>query len=151
VKSNAGEYLLGTREPKAMPETLSPEVVKMVNADFPEHLRGEAIRLLEACPGENGEDRVHLAVLSLARGDVQELRLGIKEAQTDWRDVLVAAEHAQRPAHWDTPIMEATARADGWLRCPACGWLFCLSNQSSWNGHRHRRCGQRLTLNEKIG
>jgi hypothetical protein len=38
-----------------------------------------------------GPERVHVAVLELARGNVQELLRAVVEAETDWRDVLVAA------------------------------------------------------------
>ena len=39
----------------------------------------------------NNGERVHLAILQLARGDPARFREQLKLAQTDWRDVLVAA------------------------------------------------------------
>ena len=41
--------------------------------------------------GLMGADRVHLAILLLSRGDMQQFREVLRQARQDWRDTLVAA------------------------------------------------------------
>jgi hypothetical protein len=82
---------------------ITEEVRKRIRVLFPEHqwLRVESL-LEERCsaglplaghlgdePG--GFDRVHLAVLKLSRGSLEQLKLEIEGARRDWRDTLVAA------------------------------------------------------------
>jgi len=45
-----------------------------------------------------GLERIRFAVLKLSNGDIPELRRHIKQAQVDWRDVLVAAGFGHDPA-----------------------------------------------------
>ena len=40
-------------------------------------------------------DRVHLAILLIARGDVQQFRVALQQARQDWRDTLVTAGLAE--------------------------------------------------------
>ena len=47
--------------------------------------------------GVNGIERVQCAVLKIGSGSLQRLRQAIKQAQVDWRDVLVAAGFANDP------------------------------------------------------
>ncbi|TAL30564.1 MAG: hypothetical protein EPN97_12165 [Alphaproteobacteria bacterium] len=41
-------------------------------------------------------ERIRFAVLKLSNGNIEELEKHIREAHIDWRDVLVAAEFAER-------------------------------------------------------
>jgi len=128
-----------------MPEPLTWEVRACVATQFPEPVRAQAIQALERYQGQE-VNRVRLAALTLARDDLSELLLQVQEAQQDYRDVLLAAEDAARQpngVNWQSPPADAPVSVTGWLTCPGCGRRFCLSNTRSWNGQRHRRCGQR--------
>jgi hypothetical protein len=46
----------------------------------------------------------------------------------------------------DAPAVTVTINSRGWVKCPYCGILFKPTNASSWNGERHRKCGQRLQM-----
>jgi hypothetical protein len=37
---------------------------------------------------------------------------------------------------------------EGWIQCPCCGWRFALHDKSSWAGEKHRKCGQRLVIDD---
>jgi hypothetical protein len=68
---------------------------------FPPQQQEEAARLLADECGNNlpfcedfgpvGLERIRFAVLKLSGGNIEELRTAIKDAQTDWRDVLMWA------------------------------------------------------------
>lgn len=68
---------------------------------FPPQQQEEAARLLADECGNNlpfcedlgpvGLERIRFAVLKLSGGNIEELRTAIKDAQTDWRDVLMGA------------------------------------------------------------
>jgi hypothetical protein len=68
---------------------------------FPPQQQEEAARLLADECGNNlpfcedldpvGLERIRFAVLKLSGGNIEELRTAIKDAQTDWRDVLMSA------------------------------------------------------------
>jgi hypothetical protein len=53
-------------------------------------------------------DRVHLAIIKLAEGDVGKFQQALRLAQTDWRDVLVAAGLAN--ADWPLVLAQAGIR-----------------------------------------
>jgi hypothetical protein len=53
-------------------------------------------------------DRVHLAILKLAEGDAGKFQQALRLAQTDWRDVLVAAGLAH--ADWPRALAEEGIR-----------------------------------------
>ncbi|HYP40204.1 MAG TPA: hypothetical protein VEX13_07565 [Chloroflexia bacterium] len=71
---------------------------------FPPQHHEEAARLLAGECGNNlpfcedlgpvGLERIRFAVLKLSGGNIEELRTAIKDAQTDWRDVLMWAGFA---------------------------------------------------------
>ena len=63
--------------------------------------------LLEGADRDRARARVHLATIKLAHGDVVRFQQALAMAQTDWRDVLVAAGLA----HADWPEVLRTA---GW-------------------------------------
>jgi hypothetical protein len=45
----------------------------------------------------------------------------------------------------DNPPAEVVPHTPGWVRCPFCRKYFSLTDYS-WNGERHRTCGQRLVV-----
>ena len=38
--------------------------------------------------------------------------------------------------------------SDGWTRCPSCGFRFKITDTNAWDGHRHKRCGTRLSIED---
>lgn len=80
---------------------LSPKTVEHINALFaPECREGVADLLSLQCGNnlpfceESDEvqlERVRFAALKLSKGDLRELKKAVKLAQTDWRDLLMAA------------------------------------------------------------
>lgn len=81
---------------------LSPRVRRRMEVDYPgvDHERAVAVLVgldLGAWRiGDHaaGRERIHAALLRLARGDVRRLEQTAAEARVDWRDVLVAADLA---------------------------------------------------------
>ena len=48
----------------------------------------------------------------------------------------------------DAAPATVTPNSKGWVTCPSCGWGFKPTDPNAWNGDRHRRCGQRLRIQE---
>ena len=79
--------------------TVSPLVRGAIAAHFAPAPARELVALLAATPlpfleptdRTRDRDRVHLAVLKLAAGDVTRFRASLALAGTDWRDVLMSA------------------------------------------------------------
>jgi hypothetical protein len=84
-----------------------------LQAIFPAKDLAEAERLISEECGESiplwrdrtptGLERIRLAVVRLSKGELADLRAAIREANTDWRDVLVAAGFAndiEAHRHW---------------------------------------------------
>jgi hypothetical protein len=72
------------------------DVLRVAARDFPGDQTFEALRVLSGCgDGENEgvRDRVHAAVLKLARGNIEELRRLTEMAKADPRDVIAPAEN----------------------------------------------------------
>lgn len=49
----------------------------------------------------------------------------------------------------DNAAMKIDPTADGWIRCPCCGWRFSIKDKNAWTGRRHRRCGQKLHISDR--
>ena len=83
---------------------LTAQTLQRVEALFSERERADVVNKLEEdCgsdlplwnpPTPKGLERIRYAVLKLSEGDLDKLDYWIKEANTDWRDVLVAADFA---------------------------------------------------------
>lgn len=152
---------------------LNAKTLRIIESMFPPEQREDVRQFLVAecgnnLPGFGSSDeeeieRLHCAALKLSKGHLDELLLVIEEIQEDWRDILMAAHFASSPTDhtaWadnylstanqllptDNEPIEAAVYQLNWVKCPQCGWRFCLKNTSSWSGERHRRCGQRLRL-----
>ncbi len=95
------DLAMGGSEPVELTESVTRKVKQL----FPAHEQAEAIRLLEKECGRNlpfheddnarGLERVRLAVLKLAGGNLSGLRQQIEVAKGDWRDVLNMAEYPE--------------------------------------------------------
>jgi hypothetical protein len=90
-----------------MAASLSPGTVRRIAALFPESERSEVAQLLVEECGDNlpfaetlkaaGIERIRFAVLKISGGSPDRLWEAVELAQTDWRDVLVAAGFATDP------------------------------------------------------
>lgn len=67
-------------------------------------------------PHENERERVQLAILRLAAGDAAKLAKFVAAPKTDYRDVLVAAEHPMTPAEGEAAQRAAREVIDRWGR-----------------------------------
>jgi len=94
----------------------SANVERVVRGDFPPDRVPEVLAILNEYGTERWHhepDRVRLAALKIAAGRLEELRIQIKNAKTDYRDVLASAEYPPQytainerifrltlPGHW---------------------------------------------------
>ena len=79
-----------------IPEVTSGDVDRVVRRDFPEEKHAEVLEILSVYGRESwqcGEDRVRLAALKLADGDVGKLRGEIDRAVLDYHGVISGAEY----------------------------------------------------------
>ena len=84
---------------------LSDNTIKKVGILFPEHLQDEAKKILNEDCGTNlpfcensdkhSMERIRFAAIKLSNGDLEKLVDAVVLAQTDWRDLLVAADFAE--------------------------------------------------------
>ena len=78
------------------PSVSDADVERVVKRDFPADARAEVFSILHEYGVEEWQRepvRVRLAVLKLANGSMERLRLEIKGAKSDYRDVLAPAEY----------------------------------------------------------
>jgi hypothetical protein len=68
-------------------------------------LESAVLPFLDSAERDRGRARVHLAIIKLADGDMLRFQQALTLAQTDWRDVLVAAGLAN--ADWPKVLREA--------------------------------------------
>lgn len=74
--------------------SVSPQVRKQAHRFFAPAQADDVIAALDTSDlslGVMGADRVQLAILLIARGDMQAFRVALRQARQDWRDTLVAA------------------------------------------------------------
>ena len=48
----------------------------------------------------------------------------------------------------NNPRQRVRPYREGWVQCPCCGWKFALWDTSYWDGEKHRKCGQRLVIDD---
>lgn len=92
-----------------MPEQLSPETERRIEALFPPSSRSEVAELLIHQCGNNLPflekfnaielERFRFAALKLSAGNVDKLKEAIALAKADWRDLLVSAGFGTVDAH----------------------------------------------------
>jgi len=110
-----------------MPElALSDKTLRLVRCVFRSDQQSAAVAILEAECGSNlpfmaaataeSIERVRFAVLKMSGGELSELRRALSLANTDWRDILVAAHFADdllaHVAWFDERIAGDTANGD---------------------------------------
>lgn len=79
-----------------VPQVTAADVERVVRRDYPPDRIQEAFRLVEEYGKERWHrevDRVRIAALRLADGDLNELRRAIGTANQDYRDVIAPAEY----------------------------------------------------------
>jgi hypothetical protein len=78
-----------------VPNVAPADVERIVRRDFPEQVEHvmEILRDYGAEDSQREVDRVRLAILKLANGDLQKLRQQLNVAKCDYRDVLAPAEY----------------------------------------------------------
>jgi hypothetical protein len=79
------------------------DVERVVRRDFPAERATEVLAVLDqygAEPWHEERDRVHLAALKLAAGDVDRLRARIAGGRIDARDLIAAAEYPAAMRLW---------------------------------------------------
>lgn len=90
-----------------MNASLSARTIDNIKAIFPLEDRDQAALLLSEQCGNNlpglgeldaiGLERYRFAALKICHGQLSKLERAVRLAQTDWRDLLVAAEFANDP------------------------------------------------------
>ena len=78
------------------PSVTRADVERVVRRDFPVDCLSEVLAWLDGYGTDAGHrepDRVHLAILKLAVGNLERVRSEIENAKRDYRDVLGAAEY----------------------------------------------------------
>jgi hypothetical protein len=81
-----------------VPKVSSDDVLRVIRRDYPAAEVGRVRTILDrygAEPWERERDRVQLAVLKLAAGNVDELVGQIEAAKRDYRDALAQAEYPE--------------------------------------------------------
>ena len=78
------------------PTVTAADVERVVRRDFPAERVAEVLGILNEYGTESWQrelDRVRLAALKLAAGDIEQLRRRVDTARQDYRDVLAYAEY----------------------------------------------------------
>lgn len=73
----------------------SDRIRRRVERDFAPHEHAAAMRTLDALLPDDeprGRERIHAAVLVVARGRLDHFERAAREVAIDWRDVLMAAD-----------------------------------------------------------
>jgi len=76
-----------------VPRVSKADVERIVHRDFPAERFDEIMAMFDVLYAGREPDRVCLAVLKLADGDMVELKRQINVGRSDWRDVLGPAEY----------------------------------------------------------
>lgn len=77
-----------------VPNVYRADVERIARREFGEVKAAHALAILDEYQSDGGKpDRVHLALLKLAAGDIAVLRRNIETAKFDYRDVLAPAEY----------------------------------------------------------
>lgn len=114
-------------EGQPIPAVSHADVERIVARDFAPAERAEVRALLDTYGTDEWQreaDRVRLAVLKLAAGDIEGVRSSVALAKTDYRDVLLWAEYpaaAKRGAHKLSPTEDRKIVDSDWRQYQA--WL----------------------------
>ncbi len=87
----------GSMRDQPIPQVSQADVDRIVRRDFPAQAVTDVLSILDRYNAHAGppNERVRLAVLKLAGGNLEALAKSIEDAQADYRDVLTAAEYPQ--------------------------------------------------------
>lgn len=95
-------------ETQPAPKVSRSDVLRVVRRDFRGVPETEVVAVLDrygTSDWQRERNRVQLAVLKLANGDLEALRQHTDIACSDYRDVLAAAEYPAYSQHsWSTPL-----------------------------------------------
>ena len=102
---------------------LSSEIIKVAHILFPEDSQEEVISILQNDCGknvlssnyQNEIERIQLAALKMSNGEIESLYSAIALAQTDWRDLLMAAgfgENVKSHISWAKGFILASKQAN---------------------------------------
>ena len=71
------------------------DIIRRIKKDFPESDVDAAIEVLEQAKAEHPRwsNRILRCSVYMAQGEIDRLRTALKVAETDWRDLIVAAEY----------------------------------------------------------
>jgi len=90
------------------PKVSRDDITRIVRRDFPGVPEGKVVEILDrygTSDWQRERDRVQLAILKLANGDLEALRKHTDIACSDYRDVLAAAEYPAYSQHgWSRPL-----------------------------------------------
>jgi len=81
-----------------IPEVTESDIIRIIKRDYPAEQFDAVMSILNNYGTEDwprGINRVRLAVLKIADGDLQALRYEIDVAKRDYRDVLASAEYPE--------------------------------------------------------
>lgn len=98
-----------------VPEVTEQDVLRIARRDFPpEQLDGvfEVLSRYGAAGWERECDRVRLAALKLAAGNLDKLETMIKMAGRDYRDILAAAEYPAEFRAWGASAMKRMSQKE---------------------------------------
>ena len=78
------------------PNVAREDVLRVIRRDFPHDTEADVLAILEqygTLDWQREQERVHLAILKLADGDLSALRQHTDTACSDYRDVIAPAEY----------------------------------------------------------
>ncbi len=82
-----------------VPKATHLDVRRIICRDFPPEVIDHVLRKLQSYGSESWHvetDRVHLAVLKIANGDLSEVERNVSIAINDYRDVIAEAEYPEQ-------------------------------------------------------
>lgn len=144
--------------------TLTNITFQVLEACFEDtDFRKEVWEYLESLSPESITDREALSIIRIAFKDPDYFETAVELQKIDYRDLFMAAEHGQLESHldWAASVLKNPPKSNwersekisvtpderGFVKCPKCGFrLKVLKVSSAWDGARHKRCGQRLTV-----
>ena len=85
------------------PDVTAADVDRIVRRDYPADRVDDVHQMLSEYGSEDWHpeiDRVRMAILKMAGGNIEELRMHVGVAKADFRDVLSVAEYPSYTKHW---------------------------------------------------
>jgi hypothetical protein len=76
-----------------VPRVTEEDVLRVIRRDFPSEAPEGVLEALSEYAWDREPHRVHLAILKLSAGSLEKVQENVRVANTDYRDVLAAAEY----------------------------------------------------------